>query len=101
MSIFILGTDRRAVSRGALGEHALPSLIERILFSKRSRDQIVRGTNASRAMGGSAAPPGDAKFGAKGALILTSSSPQDESVRLADKGLLDPPSISPLFIFKT
>src|ERR1700686_1966418 len=101
MSIFILGTDRRAVPRGALGERALPSPIERILFSKRSRDQIVRGTNASRAMGGSAAPPGDAKFGAKGALILTSSSPRDESVRLADKGLLDPPSICPLFIFKT
>jgi len=89
MSIFILGTDHRAIRRGAPGEPALPSLIERILFSKRSRDQIVRATNASRAMGGSAAPPGDARFGAKGALILTS------------KGLLDPPSICPLFIFKT
>jgi hypothetical protein len=90
MSILILGTDRRAVRCGALGERALPSLIERILFSKRWRDQVVRATNASRAMGGSAAPPGDAKFGAKGALILTSS-----------KGLLDPPSICSLVIFKT
>jgi len=85
MSIFILATD----CRGTLGERALPSVIERILFSKRWRDQIFRATNASRAMGGSAAPPGDAKFGAKGALILTSS-----------KGL-DPPSICSLFIFKT
>jgi hypothetical protein len=90
MSIFILGTDRRAVRRGTLGERALPSLIQRILFSKRWRDKIVRATNASRAMGGSAAPQGDAKFGAKGALILTSSN-----------GLLDPPSICSLFIFKT
>jgi len=90
MSIFIPGTDRRAVCRGALGERALPSVIKPILFSERWRDHIFRATNASRAMGGSVAPPGDAKFGAKGALILTSS-----------KGLLDPPSICSLFIFKT
>jgi hypothetical protein len=34
MSIFIPGTDRLTARRGALGERALPSLIERILFSK-------------------------------------------------------------------
>src|SRR6266478_4543289 len=35
---------------------------------------------------------GDAKINAASPPNLTSGSPQDESVRLADKGLLDPPS---------
>jgi hypothetical protein len=40
----------------------------------------------------------DVKLGAEGALFLASGSPQDESVRLADKGLLDPPFAKSAFI---
>ena len=40
--------------------------------------------------GGSAAPSGDANNKRRRRVISASSSPQDESVRMADKGLLDP-----------
>ena len=42
--------------------------------------------------GGSAAPRAMPKYIRLCRLTLTSSSPRDESVRLADKGLLDPPA---------
>jgi hypothetical protein len=40
----------------------------------------------------------DVKLGAEGALFLASSSRHDESVRLAGKGLLDPPFAKSAFI---
>jgi hypothetical protein len=44
-----------------------------------------------RLPGGSAAPRAMPKNTPQCRLTLTSSSPRDESVRLSDKGLLDPP----------